>query len=148
MVTHKPSSNSALYKLLGGDRTTEISFQLPGIRVEHIKAGKNEVIGLTTCTPLTENETEVAQTFFWNLSWIAPFKPIAQHVARVFLGQDRDMVVLQQQGLKFNPRLMLIQDADVPAIWYHRLKKEWAEANGTQRAFVNPVPEQTLRWRS
>lgn len=148
MVTHKPSSNSALYKILGGDRTTEISFQLPGIRVEHIKAGRNEVVGLTTCTPLTENETEVSQTFFWNLSWIAPFKPIAQHVARVFLGQDRDMVVLQQQGLKFNPRLMLIQDADVPAIWYHRLKKEWAEANGTQRAFVNPVQQQTLRWRS
>jgi phenylpropionate dioxygenase-like ring-hydroxylating dioxygenase large terminal subunit len=148
MVTHKPSSNSTLYKLLGGDRTTEISFQLPGIRVEHIKAGRNEVLGLTTCTPLTENETEVTQTFFWNIGWIAPFKPIAQHVARVFLGQDRNMVTLQQEGLKFNPRLMLIQDADVPAMWYHRLKKEWAEAAAGKRAFVNPVTETTLRWRS
>lgn len=148
MVTHKPSANSTLYKLLGGDRSTEISFQLPGIRVEHIKAGRNEVVGLTTCTPISENETEVSQTFFWNISWIAPFKPIAQHVARVFLGQDRDMVALQQQGLKFNPRLMLIQDADVPAMWYHRLKKEWAEAGAAKRPFVNPVPETTLRWRS
>jgi phenylpropionate dioxygenase-like ring-hydroxylating dioxygenase large terminal subunit len=148
MVTHKPSSNSTLYKLLGGDRTTEISFQLPGIRVEHIKAGRNEIVGLTTCTPLTETETEVTQTFFWNIGWIAPFKPIAQHVARTFLGQDRNMVTLQQEGLKFNPRLMLIQDADVPAMWYHRLKKEWAEALADKRAFVNPVTETTLRWRS
>jgi phenylpropionate dioxygenase-like ring-hydroxylating dioxygenase large terminal subunit len=148
MVTHKPSSNSTLYKLLGGDRTTEISFQLPGIRVEHIKAGRNEILGLTTCTPLSDNETEVTQTFFWNIGWIAPFKPIAQHVARVFLGQDRNMVTLQQEGLKFNPRLMLIQDADVPAMWYHRLKKEWVEAAAAKRAFVNPVTETTLRWRS
>ena len=148
MVTHKPSSNSTLYKLLGGDRSTEISFQLPGIRVEHIKAGRNEVVGLTTCTPIQDNETEVTQTFFWNIGWIAPFKPIAQRVARTFLGQDRNMVELQQQGLKFNPRLMLIQDADVPAMWYHRLKKEWAEAAAAKRPFVNPVQETTLRWRS
>jgi phenylpropionate dioxygenase-like ring-hydroxylating dioxygenase large terminal subunit len=148
MVTHKPSSNSLLYRILGGDRTTEISFQLPSIRVEHIKAGRNEVVGLTTCTPLNDEETEVTQTFYWNMAWMAPFKPIAQQVARVFLGQDRGMVTLQKEGLKFNPRLMLIQDADVPAMWYYRLKKEWAEAGAANRAFVNPVPETTLRWRS
>ncbi|MCE9522173.1 MAG: aromatic ring-hydroxylating dioxygenase subunit alpha [Alphaproteobacteria bacterium] len=148
MVTHKPSSNSTLYKLLGGDRTTEISFQLPSIRVEHIKAGRNEVVGLTTCTPLNDDETEVTQTFYWNMAWIAPFKPIAQSIARVFLGQDRHMVTLQKEGLKFNPRLMLIQDADVPAMWYYRLKKEWHESSAAKRDFVNPVPEATLRWRS
>ncbi len=148
MVPHKPSSNSTLYKILGGEMTTEISFQLPSIRIEHIKAGRNEVVGLTTCTPLNEHETEVTQTFFWNIGWIAPFKPLAQLVARVFMGQDRHMVTLQNDWLKFNPRLMLIQDADVPAMWYYRLKKEWAEATAAQKPFVNPVPETTLRWRS
>lgn len=148
MVTHKPSSNSFLYKVLGGDRTTEISFQLPGTRVERIKAGRHEVIGLTTCTPLSESETEVTQTFFWTMRWMAPLKPIAQQFARAFMSQDRGMVVLQGKGLKFNPRLMLIQDADVPAMWYHRLKKEWAEATAAKRPFTNPVPEATLRWRS
>ena len=36
---------------------------------------------------------------------------------------------------------MLIQDSDQPAIWYHRVKKAWAESveNGTD--FVNPVQE-------
>jgi hypothetical protein len=44
--------------------------------------------------------------------------------------------------------LMLIPDADVPAMWYQRLKKAWADSTGGSAAFVNPVPETTLRWRS
>jgi hypothetical protein len=43
---------------------------------------------------------------------------------------------------------MLIQDSDQPAIWYHRLKKAWAESVRTGAPFVNPVQEKTLRWRS
>jgi hypothetical protein len=58
------------------------------------------------------------------------------------------MVELQREGLKFNPRLMLIHDADVPAMWYHRLKRAWAESVATGAPFVNPVQETTLRWRS
>ena len=55
---------------------------------------------------------------------------------------------LQNEGLKFSPPQMLIQDADVPAIWYHRLKKAWAESVESGAPFVNPVQERTLRWRS
>jgi hypothetical protein len=43
---------------------------------------------------------------------------------------------------------MLIQDADMPAMWYHRLKKAWAESTATGAPFVNPLKETTLRWRS
>ena len=60
----------------------------------------------------------------------------------------RIIVELQMQGLKYNPRMMLIQDADTPAIWYFRLKKEWLDAIGARRPFVNPVKEAVLRWRS
>jgi len=148
MVSHKPSSNSLLYRVLGGDVKTEISFELPSVRVEHIKAGRHEIVGLTTCTPVTELETEVTQTFFWTMNWVTPFKPIFRRAAVTFLNQDRAMVTLQAQGLKFNPRLMLIQDADVPAMWYHRLKKEWTASRSEGRDFSNPVPETTLRWRS
>ena len=38
MTSHKPSSNSFLYKLLGGEVSTEITFRLPGLRFEAIKA--------------------------------------------------------------------------------------------------------------
>ena len=65
-----------------------------------------------------------------------------------FLGDDRRMVELQKEGLKFNPNLMLIQDADQPAIWYHRLKKAWSESVASGKPFANPVQGRTLRWRS
>jgi len=43
---------------------------------------------------------------------------------------------------------MLIQDSDQPAIWYHRVKKAWAESTEKGTPFVNPVQERVLRWRS
>ena len=148
MATHKPSSNSFAYKILGGDLTTEIRFELPSLRFEHIRAGKREVLGFTAVTPQDAHQTLVTQVFYWTMPWLAAIKPFFRPFARAFLGQDRRIVELQNQGLKFSPPQMLIQDADVPAIWYHRLKKAWAESVETGVPFVNPVQERTLRWRS
>jgi phenylpropionate dioxygenase-like ring-hydroxylating dioxygenase large terminal subunit len=148
MVAHRPSSNSFAYRILGGDVSTEIRFELPGVRFEHIKAGAREVVGLTTCTPIDDNNTEVTQTFYWNRAWLGFFKAAFHPFVRAFLNQDRAMVELQREGLRFNPRLMFIQDADVPAMWYHRLKKAWTNSAESGADFVNPVPETTLRWRS
>jgi len=58
------------------------------------------------------------------------------------------MVDLQQEGLKYDPRLMLINDTDVQAKWYFRLKEEYLASQDENRAFVNPVKPATLRWRS
>jgi phenylpropionate dioxygenase-like ring-hydroxylating dioxygenase large terminal subunit len=149
MVAHRPSSNSLAYRLLfGAEVSTEIRFELPGVRFEHIRAGKKEVVGLTTCTPIDADNTEVTQTFYWNRRWLGLLKPFVRPFIHAFLGQDRAMVELQREGLKFNPRLMLIPDADVPAMWYQRLKKAWAASVESGETFVNPVPETTLRWRS
>lgn len=148
MVEHKPSSNSLAYKILGGAPTTEISFRLPGIRIERIKAGKHRLVGLTSVTPIDEKTTEITQSFYWTMPFLSILKPVARRFMRNFLAQDRDMVDLQQQGLRFDPRLMLINDADVQAKWYHRLKSEWDEAVEQGRPFENPVKPATLRWRS
>ena len=148
MVAHTPSSNSLAYKILGGTPTTEISFQLPGIRIEKISVRNRRVVGLTTVTPIDETHTEITQSFYWNMPLLSLLKPIVQPFIKVFLKQDRDMVNLQQEGLKFNPRLMLINDSDVQAKWYLRLKKEWQAAQDENREFVNPVKPVTLKWRS
>jgi phenylpropionate dioxygenase-like ring-hydroxylating dioxygenase large terminal subunit len=148
MFPHPPSRNGGLYKLIGGKPQTEIVFELPSLRYEFITAGKRKVLGFTACTPLTANETEVTQVFFWNMGWANLLKPVLQPVARIFLGQDRRIVTLQREGLKHDPRMMLIRDADVPAMWYFRIKKEWMAALDEGRPFVNPVSETTLKWRS
>ncbi len=148
MSGHKPSSNSFAYKILGGDLETEIRFELPSLRFEHIRAGKREVLGFTAVTPRDANRTLVTQVFYYTWPWFGLFKPFFRPFARAFLGQDRKIVELQNEGLKFSPPQMLIQDADVPVIWYHQLKKAWAESVKTGEPFVNPVQERTLRWRS
>ncbi len=148
MVRHTPSRNSAAYRILGGRPSTEITFRLPGVRIEHIKVGRHVVCGLTAVTPRADGETEVHHAIYWTLPWLTLLKPLIRPFARTFLGQDRDTVAKQQLGLRHDPRLMLIDDADTQAKWYFRLKKEYVAAAEAGRPFENPVPERTLRWRS
>jgi len=149
MTRHAPSKPA--YKLFGGDVSTEITFELPSVRFENISGtvfGKHvDVVGFTACTPVDADTTQVTQVFYWP-AWLSFVKPLFMVLGPIFLGDDRRMVELQKQGLQFNPSLMLIQDADVPALWYHRLKKAWAESVETGKPFENPVQERTLRWRS
>ena len=85
---------------------------------------------------------------FWTLPALTFLKPLLQPFARRFLGQDRDIVLRQQEGLKHEPSLMLINDSDTQAKWYYRLKKAYASWRTDGGEFQNPVRETTLRWRS
>ena len=148
MAAHAPSSNSKAYKLLGNDRTTEITFQLPGIRTEEIRAGSRTVLSFTAVTPESETTTRIRQLFFTDRESFRLLSPVLKLGAKAFLRQDARMVDLQAQGLRFDPKLMLIDDADTQAKWYHALKRSWAKSNETGEPFVNPVKAKTLRWRS
>lgn len=149
MLRHPPSKNSKAYKILGGEISTEISFRLPGVRIEHIKAGKHTICALTTLTPVDAENIEIHQFFYWTLpSWVMLFKPIFRRFARTFLHQDLDAIIKQQEGLKENPQLMLINDADTQAKWYHQLKKEYLAAQKEGRTFEHPLSETVLKWRS
>ncbi|HTQ12457.1 MAG TPA: aromatic ring-hydroxylating dioxygenase subunit alpha [Rhizomicrobium sp.] len=150
MTRHAPSKTA--YRMLGGaEVSTEITFELPSTRFENIRGtifGHSfDISGLTVCTPLDADNTQVTQIFYWP-AWLGFLKPFFMFFGPTFLGDDRRIVELQKEGLKFNPSLMLIQDSDVPAMWYHRLKKAWAESTATGAPFVNPVQERTLRWKS
>ena len=148
MLRHAPSSNSAAYKLLGGAMTTEIAFRLPGIRIEHVMAGRNAMVGLTAVTPVTTELTVINHLVYWTVPWLSVLKPVLRPFMRKFLRQDRDIIVKQQRGLRHDPSLLLINDADVQAKWYFRLKKAYARSLESGMPFENPVRETTLRWRS
>lgn len=148
MRRHKPSSNSFAYKLLGGAPETEISFQLPGVRIEHIRAGKNIVGNLTCVTPISETETEITHCIYTTIGWLKIFAPLVNIFAKRFLNQDRAVVVMQQGGLKYEKNLMLIRDSDTQARWYNQLKNEFGRAQEEGRPFTNPVKETVLKWRS
>ncbi len=148
MRRHRLERQTFFYRLIGGDAEVEISFQLPGVRIEQIITNQNRVCNLTVITPLSETETEVTTLFYTTISWFKPLVPILMPFISTFLGQDRDMVVKQQIGLKYNPSLMLIKDADTQAKWYYQLRSEFVKSMIEGREFINPVKSQILKWRS
>ncbi len=152
MKKHRPSSNSFGYKILGGVPETEIVFALPGVRIEHIQIGqeknKHHVINLTCVTPISETQTEITHLIYWTQPWLALIKPFFRPFMEGFIEQDKDVVTRQQIGLKHEKSMLLLKDADTQARWYFQLKQEYAKASSESRAFNNPVPDVTLRWRS
>jgi hypothetical protein len=69
--------------------------------------------------------------------------------ARRFLGQDQQTMVKQAEGLRHDPSLLLIDDADRPAKWYFQLKAAYLESKRTGQPLVHPMEGPvTLHWRS
>ncbi|HEX2560680.1 aromatic ring-hydroxylating dioxygenase subunit alpha [Phenylobacterium sp.] len=148
MVRHEPSKNSRAYAILGGEPLTEITFRIPGLRWEHVTVGARQVLSLTCLTPISEKRTRITQIVWSDHPAFWFLKPFIAAGARAFLRQDGDMVNLQNEGLKYDPSLLWIDDADTQAKWYQQLKREWAAARRDGRPFSNPVQPATLRWRS
>jgi phenylpropionate dioxygenase-like ring-hydroxylating dioxygenase large terminal subunit len=148
MARHSPSKNSRAYKLLGGKPETEITFRLPGLRWEHIQVGRRQVLSLTCLTPVSETKTRITQVIWSDHPVFGLLKPVIAAGARIFLRQDGEMVNLQNQGLRYDPSLLWIDDADRQAKWYQALKREWAASRKAGRPFENPVKAQVLRWKS
>jgi phenylpropionate dioxygenase-like ring-hydroxylating dioxygenase large terminal subunit len=148
MRRHRLERQTFFYKLIGGDAEVEIAFSLPGVRIEQIVTNTNRVANMTVITPLSETETEVTTLFYTTIGWFKPLQPLLIPFVRTFLGQDREMVVKQQIGLKYDPPLMLIRDADTQAKWYYQLRSEFIKSRAEAREFVNPVKSQVLSWRS
>ena len=148
MKRHRLPPENRVYRLLGEDVTTEITYSLPGIRVEQIEGSKHSAVALTAITPIDETSTEVHQALYWTPGWMAPFRPVGKLLAGIFLDQDLDMVRKQQEGLAERPKLLLIDDADTQGKWFHRVKQEWLRSVEAGRPFESPIQARTLRWRS
>ena len=153
MTAHQPSANSAPYKLLGvygQPITTTIDFVLPNRRYEIIRCGDKWFASLTTVTPTAENQCRIDVCAAWNIFRNVPFlTPIAKFFGRRFVRQDQLTMIQQAEGLKHNPSLMLIDDADRPAKWYFELKQARLEAQATGAPMRHPMSGPvTLRWRS
>ena len=149
MVSHKPSSNSRAYKILGGDRMTEIAFNLPGLRTEHIMIGTRQISLLTALTPVDEKATVLHQFVHATSPALKALLPLLRPFGRAFIQQDAKVVKMQQEGLQpGHPTLMLLGDADQQALWYFKIKKDWLAATSQNAPFENRIPEKTLRRKS
>jgi phenylpropionate dioxygenase-like ring-hydroxylating dioxygenase large terminal subunit len=153
MSAHAPSGNSAPYKLLGvygQPIETTIDFVLPNRRTETIRCGDKWFSSLTTVTPVTGSTCRIDVVGAWNVFYNLPFvTPIAKFFGAKFVRQDQDTMIQQAEGLKHNPSLMLIDDADKPAKWYFALKQARLDAaaggSPAKHPMAGPVE---LHWRS
>lgn len=148
MARHEVPRRNLAYRPLGRRVETEISYRLPGLRIEEIAGERHRVVSVTAITPITDRETEVLQLVWWSFRWMGVLKPLVRHLGGVFIDQDRRVVELQREGLAHDPRLMLIPDADTQARWWMRMKDEWVAHRRDGRPFRNPIRETVLRWRS
>lgn len=150
MSAHTPSANSAPYKLLGKPVTT-IDFTLPNRRTETIVAtndrGKQRWFSsLTTVTPITASTCRIDVVAAWNIGSFLPFiRPLVKYFGARFVAQDQQTMIEQARGLRSNPGLMLIDDADKPAKWYFALKQQRLTGKGDHPLASGPVE---LHWRS
>ena len=150
MSPHTPSANSAPYQLLkkitGEPVTTTIDFVLPNLRTEIDQSGKLWFSSRATVTPVRRDLCRIDFVAAWNLPLpVLLFRPFAKK----FLRQDQQTMIKQAEGLKHNPRLMLIDDADRQAKWYFALKANLLESRRTGAPMVHPMDGPvTLRWRS
>src|SRR5215475_13935468 len=150
MSKHSPSINSLPYqwlkKITGEAVSTTIDFVLPNMRFEEIHSGKFWFSSRATVTPVRRDCCRIDFAAAWNLPLpISVFRAFA----KVFLRQDQQTMIQQAEGLKYNPRLMLIDDADRPAKWYFALKQNLQESRRTGASMVHPMDGPvTLHWRS
>jgi hypothetical protein len=118
--------------------------------VETIRAGKYWFSSLTTVTPVTRTHCRIDVAAAWNLFQWIPFAPeLLKFVFAKFVEQDRQTMEDQSRGLRHNPHLMLIDDADRPAKWYFQLKAAHLASLRTGEPFRHPMSGPvTLKWRS
>ena len=150
MSPHQPSANSAPYKLLakmtGETVTTTIDFVLTNIRTEIDRSGKLWFSSRATVTPVRRDLCRIDFVAAWNLP--VPVS-IFRVFAKIFLRQDQETMIRQSEGLKHNPKLMLIDDADRPAKWYFALKQNLIESRRSGLPMEHPMDGPvTLHWRS
>jgi phenylpropionate dioxygenase-like ring-hydroxylating dioxygenase large terminal subunit len=148
MSAHAPSSNSAPYKLLGKPVTT-IDFVLPNRRYETVvaekKGKKRWFSSLTTVTPVTASTCRIDVIAAWDIAyWVPGVTTVAAYFGARFVAQDQQTMIEQARGLRSNPGLMLIDDADKPAKWYFALKQQRLTGVG-EHPLDGPVE---LHWRS
>jgi hypothetical protein len=81
--------------------------------------------------------------------WLPFGAGLLKYVFAKFVEQDRQTMEKQTEGLRHNPHMMLVDDADRPAKWYFQLKQAYMEMRRTGGEFRHPMGGPlTLKWRS
>lgn len=149
MVRHEvPALSRRLFRVLGRNVTNEITFELPGTRVDYFEGDTHRLVICFTVTPVNASTSDIHCRVYWSNRWLCLLRPLARRVARRFIAEDVAVTIKQAEGLLRNPPAIYINDADTQIKWYFRLVQAYAQAAENSQPFENPLEPATLRWRS
>ena len=148
MKAHPVPRENMLYRLFGKNATTEISYLLPGTRIEHIKGDKHWLISIATLQPISDEETVIHQVAYWSFPWLSPFKGLLRYLILHFLTEDRKYALMQGEGLEQGQPFIYVGDADTQIQWYQQLRQAWLRSDSGAQPFVNPLKPGTLKFNS
>ena len=133
----RSAAEPRLYQDARQKRHHRIGYRLPGLRIGEVRGDRHSVV--SGSDHAGERATEVYQFFWTTHGWIKPFAPILRMLMRIFLDQDRLVVVRQREGLMSAPKLMLVNDADTQARWWKRIRT--SGSTPAARTVPSPIPE-------
>src|SRR5260370_37555768 len=123
MSGHSPRTKSGPYQLLkkitGEAVTMTIDVVLPNLRTEIDQSRKMWFSSRATVTPVRRDLCRIDFVAAWNLFFLPV--SIFRIFGKIFLRQDQETMIQQAEGLKHNPRVILIDYADPPAKTYFAL---------------------------
>jgi len=143
MKAHERKMSGLLGKILTKKASTEINFQLPGVRIELIKYGEKFMVIVLALYPVHDQLTILRQYNMTDITLIRALFPALQVYGTRFLEEDVEVVRKQSKGLQQAPSTMLVGDADRLAIWYYNLKEEHLRTI-SEGDFTNPVPDNSV----
>lgn len=148
MIAHTPSKNSMAMRLFGEDVTTQIRFQIPGVRTETIRFDGTSLVSMTIHTPVDENTTEFNHLLFLpDRTLFKLLKPVFKRFGKTFIGQDYDNFKKLGEGLPYARSFMLLGEVDYQFRWYRQLKKTYAAAE-VKEGVAGELDKTELHWRT
>ena len=102
---------------------------------------------MLVATPLTDERSRFDICVGWNFLHGFPVGWLVRRTLRTILGQDREVLELQEQGFGSHGSMLLNLESDTLAVWYRQLKKYHSDLLAGVHDPQHPVPENTLlRW--
>ncbi|MBH0201883.1 MAG: hypothetical protein HP496_06180 [Nitrospira sp.] len=115
--------------------------------LERWEIGKRFASVMLVATPLTEERSRFDICVGWNFLRGLPVGWLVRRTLRTILGQDRDVLELQEQRCGRQGRMLLNLESDALAVWYRQLKKYHVDTLAGVTNPQHPVPEKvTLSW--
>ncbi|MEK9140371.1 MAG: hypothetical protein AAB308_04895, partial [Nitrospirota bacterium] len=117
------------------------------IHLERWEIGTRFASVMLVATPLTNERSRFDICVGWNFLRGLPVEWAVRRTLRTILGQDREVLELQEQGFGQKGSMVLNLESDTLAVWYRRLKKYHVDQLTGGPNPQHPVPEKvTLSW--